>query len=153
MSKVAKYGLIILTPPLNTDLWVEYQKIIGPSNKFSHPLHTACPFNQGKRQKPSGKNPPLNMDSINKIWKSCHHSCFIAWSEIPNSDLRLLNVFSQKIWWRYLLLVLKMNIRVGEWSHHAQAVWCSAYGSQCIWFSASKLDHCIFKWYFDYHSR
>ena len=29
---------------------------------LSHPLHTACPYNQGKRKKPNGKNPPLNMD-------------------------------------------------------------------------------------------
>ena len=34
---------------------------------LSHPLHTACPFKQGKRQKPSGKNPPLNMDSKTKF--------------------------------------------------------------------------------------
>ena len=29
---------------------------------LSHPLHTLCPYNQGKRQKPSGRDPPLNMD-------------------------------------------------------------------------------------------
>ena len=33
MSKVANYGLIIIKPPLNPDLCVKYQKIIGPSNK------------------------------------------------------------------------------------------------------------------------
>ena len=33
MSKVANYGLIILTPPLKPDLLVKYQKIIGASNK------------------------------------------------------------------------------------------------------------------------
>ena len=45
----------------------KYQKIIGPRNSLSHPLHTACPFNQGKRQKPNGKNPPLNMDYKTKF--------------------------------------------------------------------------------------
>ena len=55
MSMVANYGLIILTPTL----------IIETS--LSHPLHTACPFNQGKRKKPNGKNPPLNMDSKTKF--------------------------------------------------------------------------------------
>ena len=29
---------------------------------ISHPLHTACPYNQGKRQKTTWENPPLNMD-------------------------------------------------------------------------------------------
>ena len=63
MSKVANYGLIIITPPLKPDLWVKYQKTMGLETRLSHPLHTPCPFNQGKRQKPSGKNLPLNMDS------------------------------------------------------------------------------------------
>ena len=52
------------------------------------------------------------------------------------------------LWWRYQLLVLKMNRRVGEWCHHAQALWCSACESQCVWFSASELDLYRFKWYF-----
>ena len=33
MSKVGKYGLIILTPPLNPNFMIKYQKTIGPSNK------------------------------------------------------------------------------------------------------------------------
>ena len=45
-----------------------------------------------------------------------------------------------------------MNRRVGEWCHHAQVLWCSAYGSQCVWFSASKMDLCRFKWSSGYHS-
>ena len=51
MSKVGKYGLIIITSPLKLEFMSKYQKTIG----LSHPLHTTCPFNQGKRQKPSGK--------------------------------------------------------------------------------------------------
>ena len=33
MSKVANYGLIILTPPLKHDFMSKYKKTIGPSNK------------------------------------------------------------------------------------------------------------------------
>ena len=37
--------------------------------------------------------------------------------------------YDNKIWWRCLLLVLKIHIRVYHWYHHAQAVWCNAYTS------------------------
>ena len=33
MSKVGKYGFIILKPPLSPDFMSKYQKTIGPSNK------------------------------------------------------------------------------------------------------------------------
>ena len=33
MSKVGNYGLIILTPSLNPEFMIKYQKNIGPSNK------------------------------------------------------------------------------------------------------------------------
>ena len=49
MSKVGNYGLIILTPPLKNEFMSKYQKTIVPRSNLSHPLHTACPFNQGKR--------------------------------------------------------------------------------------------------------
>ena len=62
MSKVGNYGLIILTHPLKPKFMTKYQKTIGPSNKAQSPFTSACPFNQGKRKKPSGKNHPLNID-------------------------------------------------------------------------------------------
>ena len=55
MSKVGNYGLIILKPPLNPEFMSKYQKPQGLAIRLTHPLHTACPYNQGKRQKPSGK--------------------------------------------------------------------------------------------------
>ena len=33
MSKVANYGLIILTPPINPNFMSKYHKTIGPRNK------------------------------------------------------------------------------------------------------------------------
>ena len=33
MSKVGKYGLIILTPPLKLEFMSKYKKNIGPRNK------------------------------------------------------------------------------------------------------------------------
>ena len=33
MSKVGKYGFIILTPPLKPEFMSKYQKNIGPRNK------------------------------------------------------------------------------------------------------------------------
>ena len=33
MSRVANYGLIILTPPLNLEFMSKYKKIKGPINK------------------------------------------------------------------------------------------------------------------------
>ena len=150
MSKVANYGLIILTPPLKPELWVKYQKIIG----LSHPLHTACPFNQGKRQKPSGKNPPLNMDCKTKFGHlvfthaSQHdqQSPAVIWDCWRSSQKKTLLKM-------YGTCFLKMHRRVNQWCHHAQAVWCNAYGSQCAWFTIFELDHCRFEWCSDYHSR
>ena len=56
----------------------------------------------------------------------------------------------KKTWWRCLLLALKMRSRVEQWYHHAQAPWCSAYGSQCAWFIATELDQWIFEWCFGF---
>ena len=61
-------------------------------------------------------------------------------------------LLTKKIWWRCLLLVLKMHRTVDEWCHHAQAIWCSAYGFQCVWFSLFEYNHCRFKWSYDCHN-
>ena len=52
MSKVGNYGLIILTPPINPKRISKY-----PKNRAYREglVHTAYPYNQGKRKKPSGK--------------------------------------------------------------------------------------------------
>ena len=59
MSNISNYGLIILTPPLNPEFMCKYQIATGLATRLSHPLHISCPYNQGKRQKPSGKKTPL----------------------------------------------------------------------------------------------
>ena len=33
MSNMGNYGLIIITPAINPDFMIKYQKIIGPRNK------------------------------------------------------------------------------------------------------------------------
>ena len=136
--------------------WIHSKVTI--TSTLSHPLHTACPFNQGKRQKPSGKILPYTW-TVKKNWKYCHQSCFTSWSSIPSSDLILLKVFSQKT-------LVKMFATSSEYAqksrtmvpsytstNHTQVVWCSAYGYQCAWFAVSELDHCIFEWFSYYHSR
>ena len=51
MSKVANYGLIILTPPLKPNFMSKYHKLIGPSNKSLSPfyiLHVHTTKERGK---------------------------------------------------------------------------------------------------------
>ena len=97
MSKVGKYGLIIITPPLKPIFMSKYQKNLGPSNKSWSPFTYCLSIQPRKEAKTQWENPPLNMDRKNKILESCHQSCFTALLAIAISDLGLLNVFSQTI--------------------------------------------------------
>ena len=55
MSNMGNYGLITLKTTLNPKFMSKYKKLCGLETRPSHPLHTTCPYNQGKRQKRSGK--------------------------------------------------------------------------------------------------
>ena len=132
----------------------KYQKTIGPRNNYYSPFRYCLSIQPRKEAKTQWENPTLNMDRkkqnfgnlvINHASQHYQQSPTMIWDWWRSSH--------KKLWWRCLLLILNMHRRVGEWCHHAQAVWCSAYGSQCVWFSVSKLDHCRFKWCSDYHNR
>ena len=67
MSKVGKYGLIILTPPLKPAFMSKYQKTIGPRNKAHSPFTYCLSIQLRKEAKTQWKNPPLNMDRLTKF--------------------------------------------------------------------------------------
>ena len=78
MFNVGNYGFITLTPPLKPEFMSKCQKTIGPSNQSYSPFTYCFSIQPRKEEKTQWENPPLNMDKKNKIWKSCHQSCFIA---------------------------------------------------------------------------
>ena len=67
MSKVGKYGLIILTPPLKPNFMSKYHKTIGPSSKAQSPFTYFLSTQPRKEEKIQWENPPLNMDSKTKF--------------------------------------------------------------------------------------
>ena len=67
MSNVGNYGLIIITPPLNLEFMIKYQKTIGPSNKAQSPFTYCLSIQPRKEAKTQWENPPLNMDSKTKF--------------------------------------------------------------------------------------
>ena len=131
----------------------KYKKTIGPSNNSYSPFTYCLSIQPRKEEETQWENTPLNMDRKNKTFEILSSIMLHSMITNPQQWFEIVEcLLTKKLWWRYLLLVLKMRSRVEQWNHHAQAPWYSAYGSQCSWLFEFELDQWRFEWWFDCHN-